>query len=408
MKRRTILLIALALIIVLLCVLLYIPRKKNYDEEKERELILNGEKNVAEVFNQGENILCYNGYTFIVDKEKNSIIKYSEKDSVGTQIIHSVQETIGNQIFIMGNRLIFNRGNSTYSSDLNGKNSKKVTEGNIVYMDDNVFVYILQDVSSQYVCITSYNNKNLERTTDMLFNIAKGNEINYLKRQDKILFFYSYNTNGTTTVFSVDLDKSESKVLINSTTQNEDERYEYVDVAKIGNILYSLQATYQFSTDHETYSTNAIYTTYIDTIVTECCMRNTKPAMRIFTDGKKLFTKEYNSDTKQYDWVYGSFDDNGDFVTEKVSILDKNSKEYYWTNILYGDLTELFTLENGELKLNGSPFTTLTIDSKNLALKYAGLFSEKVYVLINQSGKNIWFRFDKDGSNPKKIYEYNK
>ena len=36
------------------------------------------------------------------------------------------------------------------------------------------------------------------------------------------------------------------------------------------------------------------------------------------------------------------------------------------------------------------------------------LFSDKVYVLINQSGKNIWLRFDNDASNPKKIYEYNK
>ena len=58
--------------------------------------------------------------------------------------------------------------------------------------------------------------------------------------------------------------------------------------------------------------------------------------------------------------------------------------------------------------MDGLLFTTLENDYKNSTLKYAGLFSDKVYVLINQSGKNIWLRFDNDASNPKKIYEYNK
>ena len=48
MKRRTILLIALAAMIVLLSVLLYVPRKKNLEGQKEKEEIIAGEKNVAE------------------------------------------------------------------------------------------------------------------------------------------------------------------------------------------------------------------------------------------------------------------------------------------------------------------------------------------------------------------------
>ena len=42
MKRRTILLIALAVMVVLLGVLLYVPRKKNLDTQKEKESVLNG------------------------------------------------------------------------------------------------------------------------------------------------------------------------------------------------------------------------------------------------------------------------------------------------------------------------------------------------------------------------------
>ena len=57
MKRRTILLIALAVMVVLLGVLLYVPRKKNLDTQKEKESVLSGEKNVAKVFNQGESII---------------------------------------------------------------------------------------------------------------------------------------------------------------------------------------------------------------------------------------------------------------------------------------------------------------------------------------------------------------
>ena len=89
MKRRTILLIALAVMVVLLGVLLYVPRKKNLDTQKEKESVLNGEKNVAKVFNQGENIISYNNYTFIVDTERNSIIRYSEKENSGKQVIYA-------------------------------------------------------------------------------------------------------------------------------------------------------------------------------------------------------------------------------------------------------------------------------------------------------------------------------
>jgi len=407
MKRRTILLIALAVMVVLLGVLLYVPRKKNLDTQKEKESVLNGEKNVAKVFNQGENIISYNNYTFIVDTERNSIIRYSEKENSGKQVIYATNEVIGKQLFIMGNKLIFNVAQNTYCSNLDGSNSIKLIDGNIVYMNDEVFVYILQDTTAQYVCITSYSNSNLSRTNDTFFNLAKGNDIKFLKEYDKVLFFYSHNTNETTTLFSVDLNNSKSNVLINLPTKGDDERYDFVDIAKIEDIVYPLQATYQISTDHETYSSNTVYLAYIDKVVWENYATNIKP-LRVFTDGKKLFVKEYNRDTNQYEWFYRKYDPKDDiYVEEKLDVLDKNSKEY-WPNVLYGDLTELFTLENGELKMDGLSFTTLENDYKNSTLKYAGLFSDKVYVLINQSGKNIWLRFDNDGSNPKKIYEYNK
>ena len=407
MKRRTILLIALAVMIVLLGVLLYVPRKKNLDAQKEKEEIIAGEKNVAEVFNQGENILSYNGYTFIVEAEKNSIIRYSEKENQGKQIIYADDATIGNQLFVMGNKLIFIVDENTYYSNLDGSSLAKLIDGKIVYMNDNVMVYILQDVSAQYVCLASYNNKSLNRTTDLFFNIAKGNEIKFLKEYDETLFFYSYNTNETTTLFSVDLNKSESNVIVSLPTQSNDTRYEYIDIAKIGNMIYPLQAAYQKSTDHETYSSNTLYVAYIDSIVWENYASNIIPR-RVFTDGKKLFVKEYNTETKQYEWFYRKYDlKDGEYKEEKTGVLDQNSKEY-WTNTLYGDLTDLFTLENGELKMDGLSFTTLENDYKNYTLKYAGLFSDKIYILINQNGKNIWFRFDNDGSNPKKIYEYNK
>lgn len=406
MKRRNFLFIALAVIIVLMWALIYLPNKKSFDEKKSAEKMAAGEKNVAEVFNQGENVVVYNGYTFIVDKTANSIIRYSEKDDVGSRVVYTASGSIGNQLFIMGNRLIFTVGEDTYSSDLDGKNSKKITDGNIVYMDNDVFVYILQDVTAQYVCITSYNNKNLEKTSDMIFNIAKGNEITYLKRDDRILFFNSYNTNGTTTLFSVDLDKSQSKILINTSTENDIERYEYVDVVKIGNILYSLQATYQLSTDYETYSTNTLYRTYIDTIITTWAEQGLKPSNRIFADKEKLFTKVYNEDIDQYEWVSVSLDESDDFVTQKAGVLDESSKEY-WTNILYGDLTDLFILEDRNLKMDGLAFATLDDDYKNFSLKYVGLFSNKIYVLINQNGKSVWFSFNDDGSNMKKVFEYN-
>ena len=407
MKRRTILLIALAVMVVLLGVLLYVPRKKNLDTQKEKESVLNGEKNVAKVFNQGENIISYNNYTFIVDTERNSIIRYSEKENSGKQVIYATNEVIGKQLFIMGNKLIFNVAQNTYCSNLDGSNSIKLIDGNIVYMNDEVFVYILQDTTAQYVCITSYSNSNLSRTNDTFFNLAKGNDIKFLKEYDKVLFFYSHNTNETTTLFSVDLNNSKSNVLINLPTKGDDERYDFVDIAKIEDIVYPLQATYQISTDHETYSSNTVYLAYIDKVVWENYATNIKP-LRVFTDGKKLFAKEYSRDTNQYEWFYRKYDPKDDiYVEEKLDVLDKNSKEY-WPNVLYGDLTELFTLENGELKMDGLSFTTLENDYKNSTLKYAGLFSDKVYVLINQSGKNIWLRFDNDGSNPKKIYEYNK
>lgn len=407
MKRRTILLIALVTMLVLLGALLYVPRKKNLDTQREKESVLNGEKNVAKVYNQGENIISYNNYTFIVDTEKNSIIRYSEKENSGKQVIYATNEIIGKQLFIMGNKLIFNVAQNTYCSNLDGSDSIKLIDGNIVYMNDDVFVYILQDTTAQYVCITSYSNSNLNRTNDTFFNLAKGNDIKFLKEYDKVLFFYSHNTNGTTTLFSVDLNNSKSNVLINLPTKGDVERYDFVDIAKIGDVVYPLQATYQISTDYETYASNTVYLANIDKVVWENYATNIKP-LRVFTDGKKLFVKEYNSDTNQYEWFYRKYDPKNDSYTEeKLGVLDKNSKEY-WTNTLYGDLTDLFTLENGELKMDGLEFADLDDSYKDATLKYAGLFSDKVYFLVNQNGRNIWLRFDSDGSNLKEFYEYTK
>ena len=408
MKRRTILLIALVTMFVLLGVLLYVPRKKNLDTQKEQESILTGEKNVAKVFNQGENIISYNNYTFMVDTEKNAIIRYSEKENLGRQIIYAQKEVIGNQLFVMGNKLIFNVAKDTYCSDLDGSNSIKLINGNIVYMNEDIFVYILQDTNAEYVCITSYSNTSLNRTPDTLFNIAKGNDIRFLREYDNVLFFYSHNINGTTTLFSVDLNNSKSNVIINLPTKGDDTRYDFVDIVKIEDVVYPLQVEYQISTNFETYASNTLYFAYIDKVVWENYATNIEPRKRVFTDGKKLFVKEYNTETKQYEWFYRKYDlKDGEYKEEKTGVLDQNSKEY-WTNTLYGDLTDLFTLENGELKMDGLSFTTLENDYKNYTLKYAGLFSDKIYILINQNGKNIWFRFDNDGSNPKKIYEYNK
>ena len=407
MKRRTILLIALAVMIVLLGVLLYVPRKKNLDAQKEREEAITGEKNVAEVFDQAENILSYNGYTFIVDTEKNAIIRYYEKENQGKQIIYATNEEIGNRLFVMGNKLIFNVGENTYYSDLDGSNSSKITDGNIVYMDNDVYVYILQDEDSQYVCITSYNNKNLTRTADTFFNIAKGNDIRYLKEIDKVLYFYSYNINKTTTLFSVDLNKSETAILMNSLTEISDVKYRPIDIAKSDDTLYLLIASYQVSTNIETYAENNLYSIYSDSIVSELYAQNIKPQKRVFTNNDKLIFKEYSDTTKQYEWKLTGYDKDGKYIVKKAEVLEKGSEEY-WTNSLYGSLTELFTLESGELKIDGLSFTTLNNYYKNATLRYVGLFTDKIYVLVNQNGKNIWFRFDKDGSNPKKIYEYNK
>ena len=406
MKRRTILLIALATMIVLLGALLYIPRKKNIDTQKEQEKALTGEKNVAKVFNQGENILSYDGYTFIVNTEKNSIVRYSEKENHGAQIIYANDKAIGNQLFVMGNKLIFNVGQNTYCSDLDGSNLTKLIDGNIVYMNDDVFVYILQDTTAEYVCITSYSNSNLKRTTDTFSNVAKGNDISFLREYDKVLFFCSHNTNGTTTLFSVDLNNSKSNVLMNLTTEGESERYDLVGIAKVGNVVYPLQVTYQISTNYESYSSNTLYYAYIDKIIWETYANDIKP-LRVFTNGEKIFVKQYNTDTKQYEWFYRNYDQENDiYIEEKLGVLDKNS-EYYWTNTLYGDLTDLFTLESGNLEMDGLLFATLEENYKDSTLKYAGLFSDKVYVLVNHNGKGTWFRFNSDGSNLVKIYEYN-
>lgn len=384
---------------------MYVPRIKNLNYQKEQEEKIAGEKNIAKVFNQGENILRYADYTYIVDTEKNSIIRYFEKENVGKQIVYATDDTIGNQLFVMGNKLIFNVAKNTYYSNLDGSDSKKLIDGNIVYMNDEVFVYILQDSSAQYVCITSYNNKNLTRTSDT-FNLAKGNEIGYIRECDKYLFFYSNNSNGTTSLFCVDLNNSKSYVLTSLPTEGDDVRYEYTDIAKVGDMVYPLRATYQISRDHETYATNTLYMASIDTIIWENYESDIK-ARRIFSNDKKLFVKGYDEDSKQYEWLYRTMNEDGDYVVEKTGVLDKNSNEF-WTNTLYGDLTYLFTLENGELKMDGMEFADLDDSYKDATLKYAGLFSDKVYFLVNQNGKNIWLRFDSDGSNLKEFYEYTK
>lgn len=391
-KRR--LLIIFAFSIILIIILLVFVTQRNYspyDPETGKF-----EENITEVFNQGSDFLQYENDLYFVDRQTSSIIKYNTKDNVSRSIIRMSDYGIGDKLYIISNKLIFNVGNNTYYSDLDGQKVSKFLSGNILYINDDVYIYILNDNSAQHLYITSYDNATFYRTNELFFNLANGYKIRYLKQIGDVLFFESRNTDNSLTLFSIDLKEFKTKI-INNRQEIEKTDYvysEFADIAMSENNLYFSFSNIEKTTDgEEGVISNEIYFQELNYGVSDFLVSNVEKNLYIVKneDNLEVVYEKYNELTQKYELYSVS--------NELVS--------YNWEDVVFGETGKYFSYDNSIIYKENLEFIALNSEYFDYEIKSVRHYENYYYILLsNDLGSHVWFGCDEKGSELKKIYEW--
>lgn len=387
MKKRTLLTILLFLLIIFLVFLLIFGREDT--NEIDDPANVNFESNQGEVFNQGESVLKYQDNIFLIDNLSNSIVKYNTKNDNSSVISRFNNYSYNDNMYIVNNKLLYSINNLTYFMSLDTLKSEKFTDGNLVYIDDEIYMYILQEDSLQYLYVTSYDGTSFRRTNDIFYNLAKGYKINYLKESNGLIFFSSVNSDDSTTLFSVNLENYEITLVARETNYTTDtSRGVIVDAVKFENDIYFTVANIFSTTETELISDYDLYVRPIDSTFSEFLRGNVDPYL--LTIDNELIYGKFNSESDKYEW----------------EILYEDGTFENWFKYVKGDISRYFTFEDLKLYFNGKELRTFEEIYSDFSISYATYCDEKIYILFeNGSLAHVWFSFNVDGSEFNKIYE---
>lgn len=382
-KKRKILLVILIIILIALAVIMSLSAKPASQTSGT-----NYAKNKYTIYNQGGNVLEYGDYTFFVDNNSKSIFRYDNKNFSTMQIIKS-NNSFYEKLFIINNNLIFSTNGITYYISLedNSDNQyKKFVNGQIEYITEDLYIYVKEDNSANYLYISSYNSETFRGTNEMFYTLAQGYNIEFLKQIDDELYFTSTNSDDSVSLFEVDLKNYQTTLVVREFLEdNEVNTYlEFEDVEKTDSVYY-----YVLSRNELTTATlpNTRYYLY---------NRNIEYPYKEFSDQDVvpyLYKNSENSD----DILYQSYTE---YSVEPVWNVEVTN----WKEFVYGDVTRFFSIDNSKLILDGEILVDLAQDFSEYEVKYALRMNDKYYILLsNDAGLYSWYSCSENGDNLSKI-----
>lgn len=391
--NKRLLLIIFSIIIILAIILLVSFTQKDfnpYDIESDNYL-----KNTESVLNQGSEFLKYDNNLYFINDRTKAIIKYNSKENIVTPIISLKGYDLGDKLHLISNKLIYTVGQNTYYSNLDGTDTYKFASGRVVYINDDVYVYIVEKDSYQSLYVASYDSKTFMRTNDIFFNLANGYKIRYIKVIEDILFFESENTDRSLTLFSIDLKEYKSKVIARREMNTGDDysQSKFSDVIQNDKSLYFIFSDISTTTYGESDTVdNSIYGQEVEFSISEFVANEVENRLYFApTEEKELIYEKYNDETQKYDWY-----------NESHTLLS-----YEWEDIVEGDVKKYFEYKDSAITKDNEAFLSLDSAYAPYSLEIARYYyGEFYFMLSHESGSHIWFTCKRDGSELKKIYEW--
>ncbi|MBQ9314194.1 MAG: hypothetical protein IJ220_04220 [Clostridia bacterium] len=391
LNRKKLIIIAFFIIIALVILLIILGKTNSMDRgnihfAKQSEFKSNSEKLV----DYGNVVMKYGNDIFILDKLSNSIIKHNTKDGTNSTVIHFENANYSEHFFIRSNQLIFSYDNATYYSDLNGNNIKKFTNGEIVYIDDDVYILISHKTSRDELYIVSYNNKTFRTTMELSHNIANAKTIQYLKSDGEMVYFTSINSNGKLSILEVDVKNSISKIITQMSKDSEyaNTSYEISDILKDNEYYYYVVNEMTFTTyEEKILNYSYIYQRNVSENYEEIMAEDVGPYL-------KYHPKE--KDTV----LYEQYLESGDMIWQNML---HEETTYSWKELAYGDVTNYFSLENSSVYRDKEKLADLGMDVSEYTLKNVIRLDDGYYFMIDNEYNHIWYHCGENGDNLVKI-----
>lgn len=378
-RKRKILLVVIVLILI---ALIFVSNVNNKTPSQSNKT--NYSKNKYTVYNQGGNILEYGDYTYFVDNNSNSIFRYDNQNFSATQIIKS-SNGFYEKLYIINNNLIFSTNNITYYIPLDDNSTgqyKKFVEGKVVYITEDLYIYINESNSANYLCIVSYDAETFTNTNKMFYTLAQGYNIEFLKQIDDTIYFTSTNSDESASLFEVDLKNYQTTLVVREFLENNEVNtyLKFHDVIKTDSVFYYVLSRNELTTSTEPNTRYYLYN------------RNIEYSYKEFSD-QDVVPYLYKNPENSADILYQSYTEYSDEPVWNAKITD-------WRAFVYGDVTRLFSIDNSKLILDGETFVDLGRDYSSYEVKYALRMNDKYYILLsNDTGFYTWYSCDEDGNN---------
>lgn len=389
MQKKKLYFIAFLLMVLLSGVIYYAVKSGNSNDAGIMVQSSNFKSNKERLVDFGENVVKYGKMVYILDDISNYLLKYDSQNSL-TSIVRSFDGyDYGKKFFIRNNKLIYSYNNATYYSDLDGNHQSKIIDGEIVFINDEIFIYIKHNTNRDELYITTYNN--LRPTNDFVHNLASGSDIKLLKASDDVVYFTCNNTENRTMLFQVDLKNSKVNVINmmqHESTENNTKK-EYSNIIKTNNNLFYVVDEISLMTDSEQYERSYLYIASVDSYLTE------------FVSDNVLRYLAYNPNNKNQ-MIYLKLDDSLNKYVWKNALFENNT--YNWRDFLYGDVTYFFSVNGTSIYRDGEELVDLNIDLSSYSLNKVVRLKDGYYFLLEGESDHMWYFCKEYGDKLTKIY----
>lgn len=385
MKKRTVLILIMLLLIVLIVFIFGFLIKNIESNDLENNAF---EENRGTVFNQGQSVLSYQDNIYLIDNLSSSIVRYNTETGSSYTVSKFNNYSFNDNMYIKNNNLIYSIDDATYFINLDTMKNQKFMDGRLVYINDRIAMYVVQDFSLQNLYITSYDSSTFRKTNEVFYNLAKGYNINYLRESNGLIFFSSVNLDNSTSLFSVDLESFEVTLIVRDSSYTSDTtRGEIVDAVKCGDEIFYTIAKFVKTTNEEYISNYDLYSRPIDGAFTEIVRSDVMP--NLITDNTGLIYGKFNSELNKVEW----------------NSLDLESTIENWTENIQGDISRYFAFEDLKIYINGNELQKLEGDYIDYKINYAMYCDGYIYILLEKDTSHVWYSSKADGSEFNKIYE---
>lgn len=392
MKKGRLIFFAIIIIAVLTLSIYVLLRKDNPNNESIMAQSSDFKGNTEQLVDFGANVIRYGKNVYFIDEKQNLLLKYNPEKNLTSIVCNFRNFKYGKRFFIRNNNLIFSYGNNTYYSDLDGYGFSKMCNGEVVYINNDIYLYILHGDSRDELYITSYDNTTLKQTLEVSKNIAKGTTIEYLKSSDDEVFFTSKNLDNTISLFEVDIKNSKVSV-INKRDGNasaKGHRLEYSNVIKTDELYYYIVDEIAETTNEDAYVSSSLYVASKEYYYSEFYDNNVGKYLAYNKKNKnEIIYQKYDENTKKYVWK------NTGTVSNTIS---------NWQSFLYGNVTSLFSINGTSIYENGYEFVDIGHDLSNYKISKVVRLRNGFYFMLENDNSSEWYFCKENSSNVLKLY----